>query len=315
MAAKAVAAVLLAVASLACGGAGERLVERLEVRLALQADGSLEVNETWIVDVDPGTPSAFTRKLPREHHDGLSVLQPSPPAVVEQGRAPSVSWEIGPGWGAGLQALSVRYVAANALALGPGRARLSWPLLLPNHRWRIKQAYLHFESPAGIVPVTPGGIAEPGWGVTERPTGVEAVRANVGPGEPVTVSYEFSRDGLKLQEPRWQFLAERAQEFKPAFASAAAFIVIVGLAVLGLLRVLVSEQGRAAARRGLRTAGIVFLLLGPALAAVVRLTLDAFGPWAQSVPAAVAVVGLMFLVAGAVGRTQDRRARTWDQGT
>ena len=306
MGARAVAAIVLALVSLACGGGRERLVDRLEVRLALKLDGSLEVSETWIVDLDPRTPSTFTRKLPREHHDGLSGLQSSPPAVVEQGKGPSVSWAIGDGWGAGLQALSVHYVAANALALGPGRARLSWPLLLPNHRWRIKQAYLHFESPAGVAPVTPGGIAEPGWGVTERPTGVEAIRANVGPGEPVTVSFEFNRDGLKLQEPRWQFLAERAQEFKPAFASAAAFIVIVGLAVLGLLRVLVSQQGRTAARSGLRTAGIVFLVLGPLLAVVVKMMLDDFGPWAQSVPASVAAVGLMFLVAGL---RRDRKPR------
>jgi len=304
--AKALAAVLLA-ASLACGGAGERLVERLEVRLTLQPDGSLEVNETWIVDVDPSTPSTIIRKLPREHHDGLSGLQSSPPAVVEQGKAPSVSWAIGPGWGAGLQSLSVRYVAANTLALAPGRARLSWPLLLPNHRWRIKQAYLHFESPAGVAPVTPGGIAEPGWGVTERPTGVQAIRANVGPGEPVTVSFEFNRDELKPHEPEWQFLMERAEEFKPAFASAAASILIVGLAVLGLIRVLVSEHARAAAWRGLRTAGIVFLLLGPLLALVVKLTLDAFGPWAMSVPAAVAMVGLMFLIAGTVRRAHGGR--------
>ena len=287
-------------ASLACGGAGERLVERLEVRLALLPDGSLDVHEIWLVEVDPSTPSTFTRKLPREHHDGLSGLQPTPPAQVEQGKAPSVSWAIGPGWGAGVQSLSVRYVAANALALGPGRARVSWPLLPPSHRWRIKQAYLHFESPPGVTPVTPGGIAEPGWRVTEQSTGVQAIRANVGPGEPVTVSFEFSRDALKLEEPRWQFLMERAEEFKPAFASAAAFILIVGLAVLGLIRVLVSDQARGAARHGLRTAGIVFLLLGPVLAVVVRLTLDAFGPWAQSVPASVAVVGLTFLIAGTV---------------
>jgi hypothetical protein len=295
--AKALAAVVLA-ASLACGGGGERLVERFEVRLAVLPDGSLEVHETWIVEVDPSRPSTFTRTLPREHHDGLSGLQPAPPAQVGQGKAPSVTWAIGPGWGAGLQSLSVRYVAANALALGPGRARLSWPLLLPNHRWRIKQAYLHFEGPAGVAPVTPGGIAEPGWRVTEQPTGVQAIRANVAPGEPVTVVLEFNRDELKPHEPEWQFLMERAEEFKPAFASAAASILIVGLAVLGLIHVLVSEQARGAARRGLRSAGIVFLVLGPVLALVVRLTLDAFGLWAQSVPASVAVVGLMFLIAG-----------------
>jgi hypothetical protein len=289
---------LLATVPLACGGSRERLVERLEVRLALQADGSLEVSETWLVDVDPGRPSAFARDLPRGHHDGVSGLQPSPAARVEQGNAPSVSWAIGPGWGAGLQSLSVRYAAANALELGPGRARLSWPVLPPNHRWRIKQAYLHFESPAGVTPVAPGGILEPGWRVTEVQTGVQAIRSDISPGEPVTVSFEFNRDALKLQEPRWQFQAERAREFKPAFASAAAFIVIVGLAVLGLLRVLVPEQGRAASRRGLRTAGLVFLVLGPLMAGAVRLTLDSFGPWAQSVPASVAIVGLLFVIAG-----------------
>lgn len=295
---------MLAAALAACGGAGERLVERLEVRLALQPDGSLEVNETWLLEVDPGTPSTFVRKLPGMHHDGLSQLESSPPGLVNQGKTPSVSWAIGAGWGAGLQSLGVRYVAANALALGPGRARLAWPLLLPNHRWRIKQAYVHFERPPGAVPLMPGGIAESGWRVTEVSTGVQAIRADVGPGQPVTAFFEFSRDGLKLQEPRWQFLAERAQEFKPAFASAAAFIVVVGFAVIGLIRVLVSEQGRAEARRGLRTAGVVFLVLGPLLAIVVKLTLDTFGPWALSVPAAIAVVGLLFLVAGVVRRLQ-----------
>lgn len=292
--------ILLAAMSLGCVTAGERVVDRFEARLTLQPDGSLEVAETWLLDVDPGRPSTFVRALPREH-DGLSGLQASQPGHAEQGRTSSVSWEIGPGWGAGLQSLSVRYVAANALALGPGRARLSWPLLRPDHRWRIKQAYIHFESPAGIAPVAPGGIAEPGWRVTEVQTGVQAIRSDIAPGDPVTVSFEFSRDALKLQEPRWQFLSERALEFRPAFASAAAFIVIVGLSVLGLIRVLVSEQGRAAARAGLRTAGIVFLLLGPALAVVVRLALDSFGPWAQAVPASVAFVGLLFVIAGLFG--------------
>lgn len=313
MGARTLAAALLAVGSLACDGVSEGPVERFEARLTLQPDGTLEVAETWLVDVDPGRSSTFIRRLPREH-DGLSGVQTSPPARIDHGKSSSVTWTMGAGWDAGLQSLSVRYTAASALALGPGRARLSWPLLDPTHRWRIKQAYLHFEGPPGIAPIAPGGIAEPGWRVTEVQTGVQAIRSDIAPGDPVTVSFEFSRDALKLQEPRWQFLSERAREFMPAFASAAAFIVIVGLSVLGLLRVLVSEQGRAAAREGLRTAGIVFLLLGPALALVVRLTLDSFGPWAQSVPAAVAVVGLMFLVAGAVDRTQDRRPRTKDLG-
>lgn len=312
MAAKSAAALALGVLLSACGADTPRDVDRLEVRLALQPDGSLEVDETWFVVVDPGTPSAFVRKLPREHHDGLSHLQSSPPGLIEQGNAPSVNWAIGPGWGAGLQSLGVHYVATNALALGPGRARVTWPLLPPNHRWRIKQAYVHFASPPGVTPVMPGGIAEPGWRVTEVQTGVQAIRGDVGPGEPVTVSFEFSRDGLKLQEPRWQFLAERAREFRPAFASAAAFILIVGAAVLGMLRVLLSEHARAAAARGLRVSGLVFLVLSLVLAGVVALALADFGPWAQSIPASVAVVGLMFLIAGALGTDQGPRTR--DQG-
>jgi hypothetical protein len=253
------------------------------------------VSETWIIPIEAG--ASVTVALPREHHDGLSGVQPSPGAAVDPGASPSVTWTP-PASASGPQTFSVSYVASRAFALGPGRARLAWPILPRGHGWRIREASVAITTPPGVTPVSPAGVAEPGWEVAERPDGLEARKAGVAPGETATLILEFSRDDLSPPEPAWQFLSQRAEEFKPAFASAAAFILVVGLAVLGMLRVFVPDQARAQAARGLRVSGLVFLVLGPLLAVLVRLTLHTFGPWAQSVPAAIAAVGLLFLAAG-----------------
>ena len=267
---------LLVLALAGCGGAVQT-IDRLDVQLALQKDGSLQTTETWTVGTDSGKATSLKLDLPRWYHDGLSD--------VRQDATTSGTFRR-------------QYVAAHTLALAPGRAHLTWPVLPAAHRWRIREVHFEVRVADGIAPVSQSGVAEAGWTVTARPNGIEATRKDVAPGESATLIMEFSREGLSAPEPEWQFLMDRAEEFKPAFMSAAAFIVVVGLAVLALLQVLVSAQAQASATRGLRVAGVVFLILGVLLAGAVQLTLAAFGPWLMGVPASIAIVGVMFVIAG-----------------
>ena len=268
--------VTLVLALAGCGGAPQS-IDRLVVQLALQKDGSLQARETWTLGPGDGDASTLSVDFPRQYHDGLSD--------VHQGATTPVTFRR-------------QYVAAHTLALTPGRAHLTWPVLPDGHRWRIREVQVEVAIPHGIATVGLPGIAEAGWTVTAQQSRIDATRKDVAPGETATLIVEFSREGLSAPEPEWQFVLDRAEEFKPAFMSAAAFILIVGVAVLGLLRVLVSVQGRQAAIRGLRVAGIVFLILGALLAVLVTLTLDAFGAWTLSIPASIALVGAMFAIAG-----------------
>jgi hypothetical protein len=249
---------LLLLFAAACGGRAS--VDRLDVLLAVQSDGSLEVQENWAVRFTPPESTQFRRQLPATHHDGLSgvrayldgrLLQPeSGPqhADVRLGRSPRVDWTIAP-IAEGVRQFQVRYRAAATLAISGGRARLDWPILASRHGWRIQTAQVVVTAPPGVVRVEPPGMAEAGWAVTERPDGFQAVRQDIGPSEPASAIMELGRDGLSAVEPAWQFAAERAAEFQLAFAAAGAFIGVVGLCVLVMVRVLL-PAGRTGAESG-----------------------------------------------------------------
>jgi hypothetical protein len=302
----------LLVAAAGCDRRPPAEVDRLDVLLAVLPDGSLEAQESWVVRFGDPASSSFTRMLPSGFHDGIADTQAlvdgqlltdtgAQRAVVQEGRRPRVVWHIPPITN-GKRIFQLRYRAANVLALRAGRARLEWPVLGGGHGWTVREAQITLTAPPGHTPAEPPGMSEAGWTVAARPDGIRGVRADIAPSESATVVMELGRDGLTLTEPAWQFHHERAAEFAPAFASAAVFIVIVGISVLVMIRAGLISGGPAGypgAARGLRISGLVCVALGVALAVAVRLVLDSFGPWALGVPASVIAVGLLFLVAAA----------------
>jgi hypothetical protein len=295
----------------ACRG-GDASVDRLEVLLALLPDGSLEVQESWIVQFGSPPSTSFVRELPSSHNDGLSSIQTSLDgrllnegsrgeyAHVRLGRAPRAEWTIA-SISDGVRRFQLRYRAAGTLAVSGGRLRFSWPVLARGHGWQVRQARVVLTAPAGASMFPGSGIDEPGWIVTPRPDGILAEKSDLTPRESVTARMELDRDPLSVAEPAWQFGEARAREFMPAFVTAAGFILIVGFGVLVMVRAMLPanapDRGRAAAR-GLRASGVVLMLLGIALAAGVRYVLDSFGLWAMAIPVSVGLVGLMFLIAG-----------------
>jgi hypothetical protein len=253
-------ALMLAVLSVACGA--RTSVDRLDVLLALLPDGTLEVQETWVVRFGKAATS-FTRELSGSHHDGLSHVQASvdgrlvserpgvEKAAVRLGRRPEIIWVI-PSITNGTRTFQLRYRAVRALSLSGTRARLEWPVLEPGHGWRIGEAHLVVTAPAGVTVMPPAGVGETGWTVAERPDGISADKNSLGPSESVTAILELGREGLSIEEPAWQYAAERADEFMPAFASAAVFLGVVGVSVLIMIRIML-PPGRADALAGQTT--------------------------------------------------------------
>ena len=258
----------------------------------------------------PPESSSFTRTLPSSHHDGLSNVQAfldsrllnegsrGEYTRVRLGRAPDVTWTLAPILD-GARRFQLRYRATGTLAISGARARFEWPVLERRHGWRIRDAHLTITAPAGATLLSGAGMIEPGWNVAQRPDGITAEKQDIGGAESVTTRLELNRDGLSVAEPAWQFASGRSDELMPAFVSAGAFIVVIGIGVLVMVRAMLpkdaADHGRAAAS-GLRASGWVLVALAIALGLVVRYALDSFGPWAMAVPASVGLVGLMFLV-------------------
>ncbi len=315
------------------------------------------MQETWLVRFGARESTRFERALPRTHHDGLTnvqafldgrLLSATGPerAEVRLGRKPQVRWTVAP-IRDDVRTFQVRFRATAALAITGRRARLAWPLLEPRHGWAIGEARIVLTAPAGGVLAEPAGLGETGWAVTERPDGIGAAKTSVTSGESITPMLELDRAGLSVSEPRWQVADDRAAEFAPAFASAGAFILVVGVAVLvmiqvllpaarvpagaslvedpgqldpavrkllrrggragwrpqsDLLRFLVSvnlaDSARVGAAEGLRTAGLVCVILGGGLFVAAQYVRDSFGGWTLAVPWSVVAVGVLFLVAG-----------------
>jgi uncharacterized ion transporter superfamily protein YfcC len=91
----------------------------------------------------------------------------------------------------------------------------------------------------------------------------------------------------------------------------ALFILVIGGGVLWIVRFQYprrrrdagpltesEDRERSAVRAGLRTSGLVSVVLSVVLALVTWLTLSHFGWWPMSLPASILIVGLVFLAVG-----------------
>ena len=309
-------------------GCGERTpatVDRLDVDVAVLADGTATVHERIAVQFAETPAAAFHRRSPVWRHDGISDVvasvdgrpsardgsDPAAPSHIRvEGPGLDVTWTFDPPV-RGTHALTLSYRAANVISLSGIRGTVSW-LALPAGRDRdASDVHLALSLPDTAILLQDPWVEQPGWTVSRLPHGMTAFRAGVPRSESATLGIEFTVDQMTPMKPRWQADAEFAGEFVPAFVSAGLFILVVGAGVLGMLRwkfqssaAGAGDPERIAASRDLRRAGWAIVVAGlAAWAYVAAALLGRFGMWPQAIPASMLVVGIMFLVAGA------RRAR------
>jgi len=313
---QAVQAVVVVVTLAATGGACAPAAgppTEVDVALAVAADGSLQVQETIRVSIEQPI-TTFRRTSPAFHHDGLSDIRATlDGAGVPQGAGTGhvqiaaqdhldVTWTF-PQM-SGQHTFGLVYRAANVVRVSGIRGRVSWLAMPPHRGSNIGRMNVALVLPEDVVQLDDPWVMEAGWAVTREPRGMRATRTNVPSRDGVHVGAEFTIDTLKLAQPAWQYHEDRAEEFKLAFLSAGAFLLVVAGGIIGMIRVRLAaiEPGplrdleRLATARGLRITAVVTIMTGALGWFLVRATLGTFGPWPYALPVCTLLSGVAFRV-------------------
>ena len=283
--------------------------------LDVLANGDLQGDETITVRLPEGRPSAFTRVVPREYADDLTLES----ALVDgQSVAHTASFGRGglrievPFDAAGTRdrVITLRYTASGTVAVSGVRGHLRWPWLTSGRGYEVAHASLRVRPPAGSLFLSLPGIAEPDWNVQLDGGGVMAERALVTDRESATAMAEFGIERARIVEPVWQIRGQLANELIPAFVSAGLFFLVTGAGVVWIVRFQFpripreqryTDAGRRAAadveRRtaasGLAKAALVCVISAAAIAGIIEWLMPQFGVWAHAIPVSIFLVGLM----------------------
>jgi hypothetical protein len=304
---------IAALLATACQPASPVSVERLEVRLDLAPDGSLQVEERLRARLSD---ERFRLRKPLDHHDevvdvvaaldavDLSAGGAPPRVAIDTGDGLDVEWT--PGGTGRSHDFSVRYRAVGAVAVRGGHAAISWPVLPAGHSLDVAAAAVEMTVPAGTQLSTDPYVEEGGWTTTVDGGAIHAETGRIAAGQPATLVVPFLVDPREIAEPRWQREASRARDLLPAFLSAGLFILAVAAGALVMVRaqyprqrVRAADPARVAAARGLRIAGLVTTLFGLVLLPVTEWTLGQYGIWPHAMPISVIASGVALALYGA----------------
>jgi hypothetical protein len=178
-------------------------------------------------------------------------------------------------------------------------------MAMPPHRsFDIGSMTVSLALPERVVQIGDPWVMEAGWAVTREPLGMRATRTNVSSDEGVNLGAEFTIDTLNLPQPAWQYHEARADEFKLAFLSGGAFLLVVAAGIVVMIRLRlagiepgpVRETERATTAQGLRITAIVTVIAGVIGWFLVRQTLGTYGPWPYALPVCTLLSGAVFLV-------------------
>lgn len=313
----------LLLVSMACTAppATNASLSSFNARVVVHPDGNLDVTETMVVEADASGGVALERVVRSPRADavtfesfavdgapvttgsaGLSV-QPTGDAGIH------LSWR--PGTAPARATVTLTYRVDRAVAVSQPRGRLEWPLLLAGEPHDVGAAHVVLVLPDGIVTYDGTGMAESGWSVALTSNGVEARHADLPAGAAATLLAVFDVDRAQVRQGQWEWNHDRQRQFFPALVAGGLFVLVIGAGVLAQLRVQYpparadaeSERRRASMAdrrmlaRGLRTSALVSIPFAAGAAAASHYWLRGLGPAVQFIPASVAVVALMFLMA------------------
>lgn len=239
--------VVVAVSIAGCREAADGLVaERLDATMTILPDGSLEVEEQWLMRAHAGAALRFRRHTPLTRHDGVIAVEgamdgkPSPKGTapgeitVAEGPALDAEWAFTSPEGS-RHLFVLRYRLTGAVAISGIRGQVSTPLLAPSG-FEIESATIALKVPPGSVLLEDPWVEEAGWDVERRADGLVATRRSIGRDEFTTPGAAFTIDTMAAEEPRWQYHARRARDLIPAFISAALFLLVIAAGAVGMIR-------------------------------------------------------------------------------
>jgi hypothetical protein len=300
-------------------------VESMDVQITVRPDGGLDVHET-LRAAPAGNRLELARLVESPYADGVAFRtaavdgQPVEPGAsgfrVEQAEIRSggrlvARWDRDAAPAA--VTLDLAYDVAAAVAVRQPRGRIEWPVLRADRGFDVGPVTITLQVPDGVHIYDGTGMAEAGWGVELFPGRVVARRDRVAAAESATLLAVFDVDRSRVRQGQWEWDLDRREQYRFALIAAGLFILVVGVGILGQLRLQyppvradASVEARSASRadrqmlsRGLRLSAIVGLCVALASWLAARQWLPGLGPALQWIPGSIAAVSLMFLAASA----------------
>ncbi len=229
---------------------------------------------------------------------------------VDDGDSLTVVWTF-PASPNATRAFELVYRANGAVAVRGGRGTIRYVAVPDGRTYPIEKATVQLAVDPEMHRFDGAGIAEAGWTVSRTADGIAAERTGLAPTEGATVMAEVGIDPAVIAEPSWQRYQDWTDDLIPAFVSGGLFILVIGGGVLWIVRFQyprrrrdagplteAEDRERSAVRAGLRTSGLVAVVLSVVLAFVTWLTLSHFGWWPMSLPVSILAVGLCFSRSG-----------------
>jgi hypothetical protein len=215
-----------------------------EVRLRLQADGSVQVEERAEVRFAEGEPQRFALEIPSTRIDAVagdltvSVDESSgEPFSVSSSASPGggVAWT-GRGTSASTRVFTLAYEARGVLAVSGARAVFIWPAV-PSGPDVVERARVRLEWPEGTVPMQGPAVASDAWSASADAAAVTFAAENVPREAPPPVYVDLVLGDDFVSEPLWQAAELRARQLAPAFLAAGMFMVVVAAGILLMVRI------------------------------------------------------------------------------
>lgn len=289
-------------------------IDRFDVDIFLEPDGSAIIRETIGVRNSGTADAVFERRLASRRTDGFLDVSASPDrsggtasggageVAIDSGGTPAVRWRV-PQASEAIQILELRYRAAGVVEIQGMRGTFSWPVLPADRQHDIGTARVSLRLPSGTRLLQSPQFDAPGWEWTTTSDALVATKINVARTETAALTVNLALDAVPMLEPRWQTRAAFGQQLVPAFIAAGLFILVTAAGILWAIRLQLRSSrdvdlSRREAARGLRTAGIAVIVLGSAAAVLAYVLLRSLGPWSQAVPVSLVLSGVWFVAAG-----------------
>jgi len=222
------------------------VAERFTSRVTLLADGSLDIEETLVLQFGSRGFSSLDREISLARIDDVfDVHATMDGRAMEEGRdygqvqmlrgrrAVRVTWHF-PDTSQQTRTFTLAYRVMGAMRVTLGRASVAWPILPPGRRYRIEHATVEWRVPTSVTRLIPTAIDAPGWTSAALEDGWAASSEGVEPGATPRLIDEFDETTLAVAVPVWQTNLDRAQQMAPAFVVGAATLIVMGAGIVGM---------------------------------------------------------------------------------
>jgi uncharacterized protein len=220
--------------------------ERFDVRIEVQADGTLLVSETIVFRFIDGPFSYAFRTLELNELDRIEVLsahmdgtvlppgtQPGQVEIKPDANPIEVTWYFDPTWDA-IRTIDLHYRVIGNVRQAAGGDGFSWRAIPADHEYDIRFATITVVYPPGVEPLEPPTLVGQSASFETSPGQIVFHLAEIERNQFITVTGRFPPGSLLSEPPAWQVLVlQRDEQIRTTWPFSA--IIAIGLFLAGLI--------------------------------------------------------------------------------